>query len=115
MPPHIDSYSFGKITIDGEAYSRDVIVRPDGVTPDWWRRDGHNLVPEDLADALEQTPEVLVVGCGAHGVLKVPDRTREWLASKGIELVELTTPEACDRYNEFAPAKKVVAGLHLTC
>ena len=46
-PPRIDSCRFGGITIDGEVYTRDVIIRPEGVTANWWRKDGHGLCPED--------------------------------------------------------------------
>lgn len=115
MPPHIESYSFGKVTIDGAAYDSDVIVCPDGVRPNWWRKEGHGLHPEDLSAVVDAGVDVLVIGCGSYGVLKVPETTREWLEGKGIELVALPTGEACERYNELAPAKKVAAGLHLTC
>lgn len=115
MAPHIDSYAFGKITIDGEVYDRDVIVRPDGVTAGWWRKEGHSLCPEDLNSVIDLAPEVIVIGRGAHGLLTVPEETREQLAAKGIELVELPTAEACERYNLLAGKRKVVAGLHLTC
>ena len=115
MPPHIDSYRFGTVTIDGERYDRDVIVCPEGVRPDWWRKEGHGLSPEDLSAVVEAGAELLVVGCGAHGLLEVPEATRAWLEGKGIELVALPTAEACERYNGLAPGRKVAAGLHLTC
>lgn len=116
-PPRIDSYDFGRITIDGETYSRDVIVSPDGVRPEWWRKEGHSLHPEDLSSVLDPPPQVLVIGCGASGLLSVPDETRRWLTEKGIELVDLPTRAACGRYNELSSeaGARVVAGLHLTC
>jgi hypothetical protein len=113
--PHIDSYSFGRIVIDGRTYTRDVMVTPSGVIPEWWRKEGHSLAPEDLAEVVRAAPEVFVMGCGAHGVLKVPEGTRRWLAEMGMDLVELPTPGAVERYNRLTPEKKVVAGLHLTC
>ena len=114
-PPHIDSYVFGGITIDGEAYGQDVIIRPDGVKPDWWRKKGHSLHPEDLSSAIEADPEIVVIGCGSSGVLSVPEETRKWLTEKGIELIDLPTRAACERYNELSGKSRVVAGLHLTC
>jgi hypothetical protein len=45
IPPKIDSYKFGRIVIDGQAYSRDVIILPDRVIRDWWRDSGHILHP----------------------------------------------------------------------
>ena len=114
-PPRIEAYRFGSITVDGKTYTRDVIIRPEGVLADWWRKAGHSLCPEDLKGALDPKPDVLVIGCGASGVLGVPEDTRRWITEQGIELVELATRAACDRYNDLSRERRVVAGLHLTC
>ncbi len=34
---HIDSYSFGSMTVDGTGYGHDLIVFPDRVMSGWWR------------------------------------------------------------------------------
>ena len=47
--PQIESYRFGHIVIDGQSYTRDVILLADRVIPNWWRKEGHALYPEDLA------------------------------------------------------------------
>jgi hypothetical protein len=114
-PPRIESYRFGSATIGGKTYTHDVIIRPEGVLADWWRKEGHSLCPKDLRDALDPKPDVLVVGCGASGALRVPRDTRRWIVEQGVELLELPTGEACDTYNSLAGTKRVVAGLHLTC
>ena len=113
--PQIESCDFGRIVIDGESYSADVIVTPDGVKADWWRKVGHSLCPEDLKGVLTPAIEVVIIGTGAYGVLKVPQTTRRWLEEQEIKLVALRTEEACDRYNELAGSGKVIAALHLTC
>jgi hypothetical protein len=115
MIPVIESYDFGHIVIDGKGYSSDVIVTPDGVKANWWREEGHSLCPEDLETALGPDIEVVIIGCGANGALRVPDSTRIWLEEKSIRLYALPTSEACERYNEMAGSGKVIAGLHLTC
>ena len=115
MAPHIESYEFGRIVIDGNAYSSDLIICPDRVITDWWRKDGHGLYPEDLEKVMDLKPEKLIIGCGANNILKVPDSTRKWLAGKGIELIDLPTKEACDKFNDLSSSGKVIAGLHLTC
>ncbi len=113
--PNIESYEFGRVEIDGKAYTADVIVTPDGVIAGWWRKEGHSLNPEDLESVLSPEIEAVIVGCGAYGALKVPENTRQWLAQKGIELIALPTEAACERYNEIARSGRVIAGLHLTC
>jgi len=111
----IEAYQFGSITISGRTYTHDLIICLDGIRTDWWRKQGHSLCPEDLDSVIGLDPEVLIIGCGRDGRLKVPDETRDWITRRGIELIDLPTPEACDRYNELAGASKVIAGLHLTC
>src|ERR687887_2322633 len=44
----LEDYSFGRVTVDGSEQTRDLIVLPDRVVTNWWRRDGHSLAIEDL-------------------------------------------------------------------
>lgn len=111
----IDSYRFGRIVIDGETYTSDVIIYPDRVDGSWWRSEGHSLCIEDLNALVEENPEVLVVGTGDPGHLRVRSETREFLNSKGIELIVEPTSGACKTYNELSKTRRVVAALHLTC
>jgi hypothetical protein len=115
--PRIADYDFGRVTVDGERHTRDVIVLPERVVGDWWRRDGHSLVVEDLDEVLDELPAHLVVGCGAHGRLHPDPGVAEALARRGVEMEALPTAEAVRRYGELEaenPAA-VAAALHLTC
>ena len=113
---HIDSYQFGKIVIDGATYSSDVIILGDSVQSNWWRKQGHSLAVEDLQTVMEAKPAVLVVGCGASGIMQVPEDTRQALQQKGIELEAFNTHKAVERFNELSQrGTNVAAALHLTC
>jgi hypothetical protein len=111
----IDAYSFGRIVIDSTAFTTDVIIFPDRVEDNWWRKDGHILHVEDVKLIVEEKPEVLIVGTGKYGIMKVLSQTREYIESRGIELIVEPTEKACEIYNKISQAKKVVAALHLTC
>lgn len=112
----ISDYEFGRITIDGTSYTSDVIMTPDRVIDGWWRKQGHSLQIEDLADILPVKPEVLIVGTGYYGRMQVADDTRRFLAEKGIELKEADTAHAVAVYNELQKEyARIVAALHLTC
>lgn len=112
----IDSYDFGQIVIDGRCYTSDVIVFPDRVRDKWWRREGHRLHVEDVEGAVrEEKPEVLVVGTGYSGLMKVLPDTEKFLKSEGVELVVQSTREACKTFNRLVKSKRVIAALHLTC
>jgi len=111
---HIDSYSFGHITVDGVQYTSDLILLPDRVAPDWWRKEGHLLCPEDLEVVVEAKPEVLIVGIGANGIMRVPESTATYLAEQGIELVVEKSKRACETFNALPRERRAAAALHLT-
>jgi len=122
----IDSYSFGNIVIDGKSYSSDVIILKDRVISNWWRREGHKLCLNDLKDILttpfsppseggERGGEVLVVGTGASGMMKVLKEVSDYFNSKGIKFIEEKTEEACRIYNKLSNSRNISAALHLTC
>ncbi|HIE33806.1 MAG TPA: hypothetical protein EYP86_01540 [Candidatus Altiarchaeales archaeon] len=111
----INHYEFGRIEINGNIYRNDVIIFPDHIKDNWWRREGHKLSIEDLKDMLKEKPEVLIIGTGASGIMKVPKETLGLIRSEGIEPIVKRTNEACRIYNSIAQGKKVIAALHLTC
>ena len=113
--PHIDSYRFGHIVIDGQPYDGDVIILPGGVLAGRWRREGHLLHPDDLEAVVDAHPELLVVGQGASGRMQVAPETTQALDAAGIELVALPTEQACETYNRLRQERQVAAALHLTC
>jgi hypothetical protein len=111
----IESYSFGRIVIDGKIFTSDVIIYPDKVDDSWWRKRRHILQKEDLIEVVKCNPEILIVGTGANGLMIIPDETKKFVKSKGIELISKETREACDVYNGLKGSRKIVAALHITC
>lgn len=112
----IDSYSFGVMKVDGAEYRRDLIVFPDKVRSNWWRKEGHSLAIEDLDEVLAFKPEVLVIGKGASGLMKVPASTQETLQEQGIEVIAANTGQAWRILNEqIEKGRKVIGAFHLTC
>jgi hypothetical protein len=112
----ITSYGFGKIRIDGKTYSSDVIVTADKVYDSWWRKTGHRLQIPDLDKVLEAEPEHLVVGTGYFGRMRVPEETKSFLQSKGIQLYMASTGKAVKELNKrLREGADVVGAFHLTC
>lgn len=111
----INHYSWGKIVIDGNTYTSDVIIYPDWVDSSWWRKEGHNLHVEDLKGVISASPESVIIGNGVLGVMKVPKETIEHLESKGIQVHIERTGKAVELYDRLQKEKKVIAALHLTC
>ena len=110
----ISDYRFGRIVVDGHPHERDVIVLPNRVIGGWWRKDGHSLVIEDFQDVLDEIPEHLIVGTGAHGQMHPDPTALEELARRGVEVEVIRTGEAVERFNAADP-RRTAAALHLTC
>ncbi|HZA26199.1 MAG TPA: MTH938/NDUFAF3 family protein [Actinomycetota bacterium] len=110
----IDGYQFGRVLVDGQEETRDFIVLPNRVVRNWWRKDGHSLVIEDLDGVLEELPERLVVGTGASGQMRPQAEALDLLRQRGIEVDVRKTDEAVRLFSELDPAT-TAAALHLTC
>jgi hypothetical protein len=112
---HIDRYEFGLIVIDGETFKNDVLICPGHIKSDWWRREGHLLQLDDVAEALAANPQVLVVGMGEPGKMQVDPALAAHLKGRGVDLLAFPTKEACRVINELSPKRRLAAALHLTC
>ncbi|KAF0146272.1 MAG: hypothetical protein FD156_299 [Nitrospirae bacterium] len=114
----INGYSFGKITVDGKTYTSDVVIYPERVDSSWWRKEGHYLQPVDLEEIFKAKPDILIIGAGHDGVMRVPDETLNFIKAKRINVYADKTGRAVEEYNRLQAEKTkkiVVAALHLTC
>ena len=112
----VNDYDFGRIDVEGQTYTSDVIIYPDRVRDSWWRKEGHRLHIEDLDEVVEARPDVLVVGTGYYGNMVVPGETKDYLESNGIEIKACRTGDAVKEFNRLQRKyARIVAALHLTC
>ena len=117
MKLRIDGYSFGRMTISGKEFTSDLIIYQDGhIQDDWWRAQGHHLFPDDITSVIDAAPEMLIIGTGAMGLMKVSETLLNMCEKRGIEVKVSRTAAAVTRFNEAAKENKVVtACFHLTC
>jgi len=111
----IDSYQFGLIVVNGKKYTSDVIIFSDRVRDNWWRKTGHELCLKDIAEVITENPEVLVVGTGASGLMKVLPEAQQAVEAQGIKLIVEATDTACHTYNHICHSQRAIAALHITC
>lgn len=114
---HIDSYSFGRIRIDGVDYGKDVIILRDTVHSPWWRdAGGHVFATGDLDLLIAAAPEVVCLGTGYFGRVTVPRATIEAFSAAGSRVVVEKTAAAVKEYNRLLQTgHDAAAALHLTC
>ena len=112
----IEHYSFGSLKAGGRSYRDDVKIVAGQVRGDWWRKQGHLLQAGDIQDILEDGPDILVLGTGSSGLLRVDPSLEDLLESRNIRLLAMPTAQAVERFNQLSARGERVAGaFHLTC
>lgn len=119
----ITHWEWAEFEIKGQLHSptqgvgKDIMVDTKGEVSAWYERSGHKLKPEMVERALKLKPEVLIIGNGWNGALKVGKKVGKAAAEAGVkELMVLITPEACKSYNRlYSAGRQVVLLAHGTC
>ena len=113
----IENYSFGQILINGKKYNSDLIIFMDYIYDSWWRKEGHNLCIDDIKEIINKKPDVLIIGTGYFGLMKVLNELIENIKLSGIkQVIVKKTGDACIEYNKLDEKNNdIIAALHLTC
>jgi hypothetical protein len=116
----IDDTEFGSITIDGETYPHDVLIRLSGKIMKRKKKlskklygTSHIMSREEAEFVYEKGCCLLVVGTGQDGTLRLSPEAAEFFADKGCQVLAEPTPRAIALFNK---AKGERIGLfHVTC
>ena len=104
------------MTVDGQRYTNDLKIIDGRISSNWWRRSGHRLSSDDITDVLSARPDILVVGTGYAGAMRIPDDLRKLLENRNIRLIAEKTASASETFNRLlAEGNKVAGAFHLTC
>lgn len=114
--PLVKQYVFGKIVVDGKSYSRDIIITPKKIVSEWWRIEGHRLQLPDVEEYLDEDVDVVVIGTGYYGYMKVDRSVVEEFKKRGREVYVADSRTAVEVYNKLVnEGKRVLLFIHLTC
>jgi hypothetical protein len=69
----------------------------------------------DLKDLLAVTPEIIICGTGAMGVMRPSTALKEYLTNCNIEFIARKSSTAVETYNQLQGKKKIGGCFHLTC
>ncbi|MHC4424064.1 MAG: MTH938/NDUFAF3 family protein [Planctomycetota bacterium] len=112
----IDKFSFGTITVDSQIYNNDIKIIKGKVVPDWWRTSGHTVDLDDVQDILQAGPDIVVIGKGDPGHMRITDTLKEYTAAHGIKLIVENTSEASKTFNHLCrEGRNVAGGFHVGC
>lgn len=109
----IQSISPGKISVNGEVYTRSLIISPDKLITNWKPTSVESLTDDDLLLLLELKPEIILLGTGEKSIIP-PAKKLACLLEKNFHVECMNTAAACRTYTILiAEGRKVVAGLIL--
>ena len=115
--PEIQSHQFGRMTISGRSFTSDLIILPTGkILDQWFRQSGHYLIYDDLKTLIQTRPDIIVIGTGVSGRMKIDPDLLSVLKERNIDVICHETKEAVNVYNnKIQTDTNLGAGFHLTC
>jgi hypothetical protein len=120
MATTIDATAFGSITINGERYDYDVLIRCSGEIKKRKKKlskrvygSSHVLSRDEAEHVYEDSLATLIIGTGQHGALKLSGEADVFFREKGVKVILQKTPQAVATFNQ---RESQTAGLfHITC
>ncbi|RZN30202.1 hypothetical protein CWO90_21545 [Bradyrhizobium sp. Leo121] len=116
----IDSTTFGTITIDGETYEHDVIVRLSGEVVKRKKKlskklygTSHVLSEDEARFLFERGCDQIVIGSGQMGNVHLSPEAEAYFKRKGCEVLLKPTPEAIQTFNRSRARR--IGLFHVTC
>jgi hypothetical protein len=110
---------FGTIVVEGTQFDHDIVVeggrvRPRRKKPSRAFRSRYGHTPLSIDEDIPWASSRLIVGTGASGRLPIMPEVWEEAERRGVEVVALSTSEAC-RLLESIETADAFAILHVTC
>ena len=123
MKPRIGGTRFGSITIEGETFARDVLIRLSGEVKKRKKKLSEAVYGTSHVVSLEEAKHVYekgaeprrarVVGTGQNGLVELSVEAADYFRHKGCRVELLPTRQASEAWNK---AEGAVIGLfHVTC
>jgi hypothetical protein len=120
MRPSIDGTEFGSITISGERYEHDVMIRLSGKVKKRKKKlskakygTSHRVSIEEAEHIFEGGATELILGSGQSGSVELSDEAAEYFRKNECSVQVLPTPQAVTVWNAARGA--VIGMFHVTC
>jgi hypothetical protein len=120
MNPRIDGTAFGSITIAGEAFERDVIIRLNGQVKKRKKKlskaiygTSHTISLAEAKHIYQKGAERLIIGAGQQGTVALSDEAAAYFRRKQCQVELLPMPRVIQAWN--AAEGHVIGLFHITC
>lgn len=118
--PMITRITWGRMLVEGVGEGKDFKLWPGGGREWDWRETGTRHVPgiqpTDVDELIENGSTTVVLSKGMWRMLRVQDRTVDYLETRGVAVRVAETNQAVEIYNELAEQRAPIGGLfHSTC
>jgi hypothetical protein len=116
----IQDTEFGAITIDGEVYEHDVIIRLSGKVEKRKKKlskekygTSHIISKDEAKFIYEDGCEMLIIGAGQEGNVRLSPEASDYFDKKGCKVLLRPTPEAILSFNQSRERR--IGLMHVTC
>jgi hypothetical protein len=120
MKPKINGTKFGSITIQGETYEKDVIIRLNGAVEKRKKKlskeifgTAHVVSKAEAQFVYEEGAARLIVGSGQTGMVRLSADAAEYFKKRDCQVDILPTPKAIEAWNKVEG--KAIGLFHVTC
>ena len=113
----IDNYIYGCITINRKDYKKDIYITANNAVVTRKRTLNRNTLevsPAEIKFLLKAEPDVIVIGTGKIGWLKVPKEIPKLCKKANVKLEIFTTKKAGNRFNWYFGKNRVAGLFHIT-
>jgi hypothetical protein len=120
MQPRIDRTRFGSVTIDGQVYEHDVLIRLGGKVEKRKKKlskavhgTSHIISLAEARHVYQKGAELLLVGAGQDGTVTLSEEAAAYLERHRCQVQLLPTPEVIPVWNQVEGT--VIGLVHVTC
>ncbi len=120
MKPSIHGTKFGSISIEGEIFRHDVLIRRNGRIRKRKKRlskavygTSHTISLEEAKHVYQKGADKVVIGTGQYGLVTLSDEAADYFKGRECEVICLPTPKAIRTWNEAVGA--IIGLFHVTC
>ena len=120
MEPTIQGTDFGSITVDGQVYDHDVVIRLSGNVKKRKKKlskkefgTSHTVSLAEAEHIYDDGAEQLIIGTGQYGNVKLSEEANEYFEGKHCVVKGMPTPDAVKAWNEAEG--KTIGMFHVTC